>query len=308
MGDRDRERYQSYWDRDENRYRDDQSRDRADEWRSQSRDRDWSSGRDYGRNESRDYGRENNPAYSRDYNRNYGRDTERQYGSQYPERDYGQSYTGYESRRFPGTFGSYEDQRYGREWNRDRSNEADRNYRFGYGSGYGYGQESRSRGFYAGSEWSPYGQRYGQDWSSRGYEGDYRGRERDESFGQQLRETGQRFMGKLKRAFRGPKGYKRSDDRIREDVNDRLSMQEQLDPTEIEVAVSNGEVTLTGSVETRREKFLAEEIADDVSGVTEVNNQVRVGRPTQASSTETTSSYGTPSGTEASRSRNARAQ
>jgi osmotically-inducible protein OsmY len=269
MGDRDR--YQSYSDRDENRYREDPSRDRANEWRSQSRDRDWNSGRDYGR----DYGRENSPGYNRDY----GRDTERQFGSQYPERNYGQSYAGYESRRFPSTFGSSEDQRYGRDWNRDRTNESERNY--GYGSDFGYGQQSR---------------------------GDYRGREREEGFGQQLRETGQRVMGKIKRAFRGTKGYKRSDDRIREDVNDRLSLQEQLDPSEIEVAVSNGEVTLTGSVTTRREKFLAEEISDDVSGVSEVNNQLRVGRATQASPSDTTSSYGTQSGTEASRARNARAQ
>jgi hypothetical protein len=306
MGDRDR--YQSYWDRDENRYRDDQSRDRTDEWRSQSRNRDWSVGRDYGRDYNRDSGRENNPAYSRDYDRGYGRDAERQYGSQYPDRSYGQSYAGYESRRFPGTYGSYEDQRYGRDWSRDRSNDSERNYRFGYGSDYGYGQESGNRGYYTGSEGSPYGQRYGQDWSSRGYEGDYRGREHGEGFGQQLRETGQRFMGKLKRAFRGTKGYKRSDDRIREDVNDRLSLQEQLDPSEIEVSVSNSEVTLTGSVGTRREKFLAEEIADDVSGVAEVNNQLRVGPTTQVSSSETTSSYGTQAGTEASRTRNARAQ
>jgi osmotically-inducible protein OsmY len=110
-------------------------------------------------------------------------------------------------------------------------------------------------------------------------------------------------LRKVKRVFRGPKGYKRSDDRIREDVNDRLSLQEQFDPSELEVSVSNGEVTLTGYVELRHEKFLAEEIADDVNGVTEVHNQLRVG--SQASQTANAAAQ---AGAEAARNRNARAQ
>jgi len=271
MGDRDR--YQSYWDRDENRQRDDQSRNRGDEWRS--RDRDWTSGRDYGGSNrdynygpsNRDYGSSNrdygsgnrdynygssnrdyNSGGNRDFNREYGRDTEHPYGSQYPERNYGQSFAGHESKRFPGTFGSYDDQRSGRDWNRDRSSESERNY--GYGSPYGAGRESRSDYYaspYGGGDRPSYSERYGRESRDYGYGG-----QRDESFGHQLREAGQRFMGKVKRAFRGPKGYKRSDDRIREDVNDRLSMQDELDPSEIEVSVSNGEVTLTGKVETRK--------------------------------------------------------
>jgi len=315
MGDRDR--YQSYWDRDENRFRDDQSRNRTDEWRS--RDRDSSGSRDYGRDYNRDYGRDNTGAgrsdYNRDYSRDYGRDTERQYGYQYPERNYGQSFSGYESKRFPATFGSSEDQRYGREWNRDRFDESERS-----GSPYGAGRESRNPGDFRTSDWSPYRDRYRQESTNRGYERDSGNREHSESFGHQLREAGQRFVGKVKRAFRGPKGYKRSDERIREDVNDRLSMQDDLDPSEIEVAVSNGEVTLTGSVMSRHEKFLAEEIADDVSGVTDVHNQLRVARAqtSQGAYNETSSTYGQTAtqtgtqagtqvgGTEANRGRNAR--
>jgi hypothetical protein len=78
--------------------------------------------------------------------------------------------------------------------------------------------------------------------------------------------------------FRAPKNYKRSDERIREDVNERLTRQHQLDPSDIEVAVSNAEVTLRGMVQSRQEKFRAEEIAAAVSGVDEVHNELRVRR------------------------------
>lgn len=86
---------------------------------------------------------------------------------------------------------------------------------------------------------------------------------------------------------RGPKNYSRSDDRIREDINDRLTESSFIDASEIDVAVSDHEVTLTGTVETRYEKRMAEDIADDVTGVTNVENRIRVS-PMYGSST----SYG----------------
>ena len=80
-------------------------------------------------------------------------------------------------------------------------------------------------------------------------------------------------------AGRGPKGYVRSDERIREDVCDRLSWNDEVDATEISVRVENGEVTLEGSVETRHMKRLAEDIAEDVAGVLDVHNTIRVQKP-----------------------------
>jgi hypothetical protein len=77
-------------------------------------------------------------------------------------------------------------------------------------------------------------------------------------------------------AGRGPKGYKRSDERIKEDVCDRLSMDDEVDASDITVSVRNGEVTLDGSVETRKMKHRAEDIAESVSGVSDVHNNVRV--------------------------------
>lgn len=76
---------------------------------------------------------------------------------------------------------------------------------------------------------------------------------------------------------RGPKSYVRSDERIREDVNDRLTDDVWLDASEIEVTVERGEVTLAGSVEGRRAKRRAEDLADTVSGVRHVQNNLRYG-------------------------------
>jgi hypothetical protein len=94
---------------------------------------------------------------------------------------------------------------------------------------------------------------------------------------------------------RGPKNYRRSDERIKEDVNDRLSDDYYLDASDVEVAVQNTEVTLTGTVNSRTEKRLAEDIAESVSGVTNVENRLRVKQKSYGSSTGTGSSMGTSS-------------
>jgi osmotically-inducible protein OsmY len=77
-------------------------------------------------------------------------------------------------------------------------------------------------------------------------------------------------------AGRGPRGYQRSDERIREDVCDQMCDNPELDASEIEVRVSQGEVTLLGSVADRSDKRLAEDLVEEVSGVREVHNQLRV--------------------------------
>lgn len=77
-------------------------------------------------------------------------------------------------------------------------------------------------------------------------------------------------------AGRGPKGYQRSDERIREELNDRLTAHGLIDATEIEVRIQGGEATLTGFVDSRDAKRAAEDVAEDVPGVREVNNQLRI--------------------------------
>jgi len=75
---------------------------------------------------------------------------------------------------------------------------------------------------------------------------------------------------------RGPRDYRRSDDRLREEVCERLTDDHYVDASNIEVEVRDGEVTLTGSVESRDQKRRAENVADRLSGVKDVHNRLRV--------------------------------
>jgi osmotically-inducible protein OsmY len=79
---------------------------------------------------------------------------------------------------------------------------------------------------------------------------------------------------------KGPKNYERSDTRIYDDINDFLSEDSFIDASDIEVRVTNGEVTLKGSVDSRADKDRAEDIAESVSGVKNVENSLRVKRNT----------------------------
>lgn len=114
---------------------------------------------------------------------------------------------------------------------------------------------------------------------------------------------GQRFSGQTpsgqpgKGRFYGrtPQGYTRSDERIREDVCDRLS-HGHIDPSDITVKVEQGVVTLEGFIGSRSDKFHAEEVADGVMGVKDVENRLRVSKgnrdqaqaPADASSSSST--------------------
>jgi len=74
----------------------------------------------------------------------------------------------------------------------------------------------------------------------------------------------------------GPKGYKRPDERISDEVNLALTDDPWLDASEIDATVANGEVTLSGKVANRDAKHRAEHLIEDLSGVTHVQNNLRV--------------------------------
>jgi len=82
-------------------------------------------------------------------------------------------------------------------------------------------------------------------------------------------------------AGRGPRGYTRSDERIREDVCDRLCEHGYIDASDVEVRVTAGEVTLQGAVRGRQEKRMAEDVAEQVTGVHQVHNELRVNEGSQ---------------------------
>lgn len=75
----------------------------------------------------------------------------------------------------------------------------------------------------------------------------------------------------------GPKGYRRPDERIHEDVCDYLAEHPWIDPSDVEVTVAGGEVTLEGTVADRRTKRGVEDVAGAVSGVRDVHNRLRIG-------------------------------
>jgi len=78
---------------------------------------------------------------------------------------------------------------------------------------------------------------------------------------------------------KGPKGYVRSDERIKEDIYDVLTDDHEIDASDVSVEVQDGHVTLTGNVEDRRMKFLIEDAVASCSGVQDVRNQLRTLRP-----------------------------
>lgn len=155
----------------------------------------------------------------------------------------------------------------------------------GYGGGDGGGY--RGRGGFAGRGYRR-GASYDDDYRS-GSQRDFWDRAGDEVsswFGDEDAERRRRmdqFRG------RGPKGYTRSDDRIKEDVNDRLTDDWSLDASDIEVDVGEGEVTLSGEVSSRADKRRAEDIAETVSGVRNCQNNIRV-RQSSGSDTMTSPS------------------
>jgi osmotically-inducible protein OsmY len=120
-------------------------------------------------------------------------------------------------------------------------------------------------------------------------------RSRDRSHNSRVPQESRQPSG-MRQSFagRGPQGYKRSDDRITEDISEEMTQDPDLDATHISVETNNGEVVLKGSVSDRESKRRAEEIAESCSGVKDVQNQIRVKRD-GASGAETNSKSETDS-------------
>ncbi|WPU66960.1 BON domain-containing protein [Peredibacter starrii] len=75
---------------------------------------------------------------------------------------------------------------------------------------------------------------------------------------------------------KGPKGYQRSDTRIMEDACEILLDSPEVDASEIEVKVNDRVITLEGEVVSRRDKRMAEELIENISGVLDVQNRLKV--------------------------------
>lgn len=238
---------------DRNRYRSD--------W-----NRDYEQGRDYDRdwrgNYNRGYGYSYTGDYTRDYDRDYNRDYDRGWRGNY-NRDYGYSYTG----------------DYTRDYDRNYDRGYDRSYRANYGSGYDGSDYDRgqSRGYrnWDRGQMTSYNQNQNRD---RGQNQDW---DNDQDvFDNEPTTWTYTEWWLIPGPFTGvgPRGYQRSDDRICEDICDRLAQHGQIDASDVDVDVNNGEVTLKGNVDNRRMKRMAEDVAETVSGVRDVHNQLHVNK------------------------------
>jgi osmotically-inducible protein OsmY len=189
---------------------------------------------------------------------------ERNYGSDRPygDRDYVRPSEPLRSEGYR-DYGDRFGRSYGAPIDRDRfANSADRPF----------GGSTPSREFGRGAAFQPYArgsQEFGPEgygsassYSTRGTGGEW--------------QSSERWRVPGPHSGRGPKGYQRSEERIREEINDRLTAHGLVDATDVDVQIKNGEVTLTGFVDSRAAKHAAEDCAEDVHGVREVHNHLRI--------------------------------
>jgi hypothetical protein len=223
----------------------------VDRWDREYRDQDlnYERNRGYGRSDT-DYDRD------RSWFNREGRwfERERDYGRDRPydrSRGYGrQEDRGWLSRavdRVKDVFTSEEEH--------DRQRRQDRDYGGGYGRDHGTNEREGRYG--AGSSYG--GGMFGVAGYGPGY-----------GVGRGLGTGAGRYAG------RGPKGYRRSDQRIMEDVCEILTRHPDVDASDIDIRVENAVVTLSGTVDHRHGKRVAEDAAYVVRGVADVRNEIRV--------------------------------
>jgi osmotically-inducible protein OsmY len=227
---------------------------------------------------------------TREYGTRYGREVLERGGyagsARRPEgEDYGRAYG-------VGSYARPYERRPERPYKRDDDADEVRDYDTDYGrttsrfygrSGYEYGRDDYEddRGEHArhvargrddegdGGSWLDRAADQVRSWF--GSDDDPEGRRRNSDEARRAYGRGEgRFRG------RGPKNYRRSDDRLREIICDRLTDNEWIDASDVEVNVVVAEVILTGTVDSRYAKRLAENIAESVSGVSNVQNNLRV--------------------------------
>lgn len=216
-----------------------------------------------------------------------GRNDPRDRGYQsYPFSPY-QDYGGSEGHHGGGYGDEYgQTQTYG--GSRDRTFEARGDMKYPYGRG-----RADSTGYRPGAPYQgrPSTGEETRRWWDRAAEKVYSWFGEDEGRQQRDMESRQSHRG------RGPKGYRRSDERIREDVSDRLTDDHWLDASLIEIEAASAEVILSGMVRNRDDKRRAEYLAESVSGVDNVQNNLRIERSdwrTDASTGATTSGEAGP--------------
>jgi osmotically-inducible protein OsmY len=156
----------------------------------------------------------------------------------------------------------------GRAWEPERERDFDER---AWAKQWGYLEGRREPGYYGERSWgserpSGFGGRGGFD------RGGWADRERSWT----ERPWGEESLTRGRHFGKGPRTYQRSDERIRDEVCERLAHCGDVDATDVDIQVRSGEVTLGGRVNSRQEKRIAEDVAESVWGITELHNQIRV--------------------------------
>lgn len=181
----------------------------------------------------------------------------------------------------------YSDDDYSRRDYADSSYRANRNRSHSYMRGDEMGGPAMTGPYVSG-----YGTASGSRYSSGGYGGSYYDRDYDNrGYGSSRHRDNRGFFDRVTDWFsdddddryrdrshrgRGPKNYKRSNERLLEDACERLTHDHRVNASEINVTAKDNEITLDGTVGSRREKRRAEDCVHDISGVTHVQNNLRV--------------------------------
>jgi hypothetical protein len=86
---------------------------------------------------------------------------------------------------------------------------------------------------------------------------------------------------------RGPRGYARSDQRMQEDICERITDDPHVDASDIDIKVEDGVVTLSGSIESRWMKYYLEDLVDRCPGVKDIRNELSTRRAGREQAGET---------------------
>jgi|GEM_PF-1408520 len=219
------------------------------------------------RGQGRQYGSDHGLGYGRSYDaRDFERTAADEYSRGWAREQRGQHPLRHENEARPG---------YGREHTVDRSG-VDRDYRFReQAAGGDANMRSQHRGTRAPETRDPR-----QQQAQRGERGHEQSGEQHGGFWNTVMHPRQAVRRVVRGMFagKGPKNWKRQDERIHDDVCEALAHDHEVDASDIEVTVEKGEVTLTGFVQNRRMKLVAEEMIHDILGVEDVHNRLRVRR------------------------------
>lgn len=230
-------------------------------------------------------------------------DNRRQFGRQDTNRDYNQGGDQYRASGATGGNNLWGDRRYGGGYAQRRQFEEDQGAQDRYHSNRQWPEDDSYPGRQNQGAWGVSNNRnynegrrsYNNQWDNRDYE------RRDDSrtghgIGDSARNLWNRAKDEVSSWFgdkdtehhrqenrpmgphrgKGPKGYQRSDNRIQEDVSDRFYEDDYLDASDVQIRVQNGEVILEGTVDSKQAKRRAEDIAESISGVRNVENHIKV--------------------------------